>query len=503
MKVKTHLFSIKSNLDSLLFALTGFFIIQIFSKHGGIGISPDSVTYISAARHLVQGKGFISFENLPVVDFPFGYPLFLSIVSFITRLDPLQFGPVLNGILFGTVLYSSGAIMNGFNEKPSTWYKRILLVCILFSPALQEVYTLLWSETIFILLVLLFIVSISKYLKHLTTGWLFLSIIICSVACLTRYAGVFLIMTGGFLIFFNKSLSWRTRIFHSLIFGILSFSLILVNIIRNMAVTGFATGMRLKNNTSLLNIMEYFGDVFCDWLMLKRIPALAALLTLSVIVYFIFSMIYSKRKIKSPSQLEYVISLTGLMYCIFMAISSRLTRYELFTNRLLSPMFIPLLWSISWWIPGFISKRTQRMQWIWGISFCAIAVLFLRIEYLADYEYYDGVKDAGVPGYTEDPYVQSEIAQFIEKNKTIFKPQMSIYSNAGDAMYFTTGLPVRQLPGIAIPSQVQQYYRTKNNYLVWFQDLDNPDMPALDSILKNKDMILLKQLSDGAVYVTK
>jgi hypothetical protein len=503
MKVKTNLFSIKSNLDSLLFALMGFFIIQIFSKHSGIGVSPDSVTYLSAARHLVQGKGFISFENLPVVDFPFGYPFFLSIVSFITRLDPLQFGPVLNGILFGTVLYSSGAIMNGFNEKPSTWYKRILLVCILFSPALQEVYSLLWSETVFILLVLLFIVSISKYLRHLTAGWLFLSIIICSVACLTRYAGVFLIMTGGYLIFFNQSLSWRTRIFHSLIFGTLSFSLILVNIIRNMAVTGFATGMRLKNNTSLLNILEYFGDVFCDWLMLKRIPALAALLTLSVVAYFIFSMIYSKRKIKSTSQLEYVISLTGLMYCIFMAISSRLTRYELFTNRLLSPMFIPLLWSISWWIPGFVSKKSFKMKWIWGVSFFTIAVLFLRIEYLADYEYYDGVKDAGVPGYTEDPYVQSEIAQFLEKNKNIFESNMSIYSNAGDAMYFTTGLAAHQLPGIAIPSQVQQYYRTKNNYLVWFQDLENPDMPALDSILKNKNMTLLKRLSDGAVYITR
>jgi hypothetical protein len=214
-------------------------------------------------------------------------------------------------------------------------------------------------------------------------------------------------------------------------------------------------------------------------------------------------MIYSKRKIKSPSQLEYVISLTGLMYCIFMAISSRLTRYELFTNRLLSPMFIPLLWSLSWWIPGFISKKPLKMKWIWRLSFFIISLLFLRIEYLTDYEYYDGVKDAGVPGYTEDPYVQSQIAQFLGKNKNIFEPQMSIYSNAGDAMYFTTGLPVRQLPGIAIPSQVQQYYRTKNNYLVWFQDLDNPDMPSLDSILKNKDMTLLKQLSDGAVYVTK
>jgi Dolichyl-phosphate-mannose-protein mannosyltransferase len=503
MKVKTHLFSIRTNLDSLLAALVGFFIVQIFSKHSGIGVSPDSVTYISAARNLVHGNGFISFENLPVVDFPFGYPLFLSIISFITRLDPIQFGPVLNGFLFGSVLYTSGSVMNGFHGKPSPFYKRILLICILFSPALQEVYSLFWSETIFILLVLLFIISIAKYLEHGTLGWLYLCIIFCSIACLTRYAGVFMIMTGLFLIFFNPSRSWRSRIFHCLIFGGLSFSLVLINIIRNLTVAGFATGMRLKNTTSLLKIFEYFGDVFCDWLMIKRIPVVAALLTISVMTYFIFSMIYLKRKIKSSAQFEYVIALTSLMYCIFMAISSRLTRYELFTNRLLSPMFIPLLWSISWWIPGFISKKSQKIKWVWGISFCAIAVLFLRIEYLADYEYYDGVKDAGVPGYTEDPFVQSDIVQFIEKNKEIFKPALPIYSNAGDAAYFITGLPVLQLPEIAFPSRVQQYYASKNNYLIWFQDLDNPDMPPLDSILNNKNMIVLKQFSDGAVYITK
>ena len=71
---------------------------------------------------------------------------------------------------------------------------------------------------------------------------------------------------------------------------------------------------------------------------------------------------------------------------------------------------------------------------------------FLNIQLAADYEYYDGVKDAGVPGYREDPFVQSEIVQFVEKNKSIFDPRLPIYSNAGEAVYFVSGLPARQLP---------------------------------------------------------
>ena len=112
-----------------------------------------------------------------------------------------------------------------------------------------------------------------------------------------------------------------------------------------------------------------------------------------------------------------------------------------------------------------------------------------------------------MPGYREDPFVQSEIVQYLEKNKNIFDPRFSIYSNAGDAVYFITGLPALQLPFIDFPTKVEGYYNGYYNhrpeYLVWFRDLDNPSMPDLKSILQHKDMLPVKELSDGAVYLTK
>ncbi len=502
MKVKSHLFSLSNNLDSILAALIGFFLIQIFSKYSGIGISPDSVTYLSAARHLVHGKGFISFDDLPVVDFPFAYPFFLSIISFFTRMDPLQFGALLNGFLFGILLYVSGGIMNGFN-KPSVWYKRILLICILFSPAIQEVYSYLWSETIFLILILIFIISISNYLRQHTKGWLLISILICSLACLTRYAGVFLIITGLCLIFFSGAFTWRKKILDCLLFGSISLSLLLINIIRNLKDTGLAMGPRPRNDEGILKIMEYFGGVLCDWLLLDRKPLLAITLTFVLVILFAITIIFNKNSKKSKYGFEYVMAVTGLIYCIFMIITSSYTRYEQFTNRLLSPIFIPLLWSFSSWIPGFINKKSVKLKWVFGILFLLIVVWFLNIQLRADYEYYDGVKDAGIPGYREDPFVQSEIVQFLEKNKNIFDPRMPIYSNAGEAVYFVTGMAARQLPFLDFPAQVQHYYAGNNNYLVWFNDLDNPSMPDLKSILQHKNMVAVKEFPDGAVYVTK
>lgn len=502
MKVKQHLFSISKNLDSLLVALAGFVLIQIFSNHSGIGVSPDSVTYLSASRHLATGGGFRSFDQLPVVDFPVGYPVFLTIISFFTRLDPLLYGSWLNGILFGILLYTCGSMMNGFYQR-NGWYKRILLVCILFSPALQEVYSMLWSETIFLLLILFFIISISNFIREMKMKWLFVAAIICSIACLDRYAGIFMVPVGVSLIFFNQRDPLHKRLMRCLLFSGISLSLFLINIIRNYFLTGFLMGQRQKGDLSFFRIIEYFGGVFCDWILVGRMPGVAVMLTLAVLVIFSLTIFFTYKHRQANYEIEYASAAIGLMYCVFMLLSSFLTRYEQFTNRLLAPMFIPLLWSLSWWIPGFIGRRSYRMKWISGFIFLLVAALFLNIQLAADYEYYDGVKDAGIPGYREDEFTQSGIVQFVEKNKVIFDPHFPIYSNAPDAVYFITSLPAIQLPQVVFPEKVRHYYESENGYLVWFNDLENPEMPKLDSILQKKNMLLLKQVPDGAVYFSK
>ena len=502
MKVKPNLFSPYNNLDSILAAVAGFILIQIFSKHSGIGVSPDSVTYISAARHLTQGSGFVAFDNAPVTDFPFGYPFFLTILSFFTRLDPLKFGSILNGVLFALLLYLSGSIMNGF-KNPSGWYKRIILACIILSPAMQEVYSLLWSETVFLPLILLFIVSITNYLGRPGLKWLWISAVVCAVACLTRYAGIFLVPAGLCLIFFNKENKWRQRIIHCIVFGSFSVSLLLINIIHNLSLTGLATGPREKSSAGILTILENFGAVISDWLLLDRVRAFAISASVIVVIFFTATVVITRQIGKIKYGLEYVTAVTGLAYCVFMLVSSLFTRYEQFTSRLLSPMFILLLWSVSWWIPEFIAGQSYRLKWLYGSAVLLITAWFMNTQLQSDFEYYDGVKDAGIPGYQEDPFVQSDIVQWIEKNKTVFDPRLPVFSNAGDAFYFITGFAARQVPFTVFPVKVKQYYLSNNNYLVWFRDLDNPDMPDLHDILENKNMAVLKEFPDGAVYVTR
>ncbi|MDP4129345.1 MAG: hypothetical protein Q8939_04220 [Bacteroidota bacterium] len=501
MKVNSRLFSLSTNLDSLIAAVIGFLIIQTFSRHSGIGVSPDSVTYISAARHLLEGHGFRAFDDFPVVDFPAGYPFFLAGVSFFTRLDPLQYGALLNGFLFGTLIYLCGTVMNGFYHT-SKWYKRVMLCCLILSPALLEVYSMLWSETLFLLLMMLFTIAIKKYLEKPGTKWLLISAALVSLACVTRYAAIVLVGIGLFLIFFEGRPSFGRRIRHCLYFGMVSVLLLLVNLIRNETITHLATGARQKSNHSLMPNIQYFGDVLSDWLLIDRKPGVSIFITGIALAIFILAMLWCYFRRKTERRYEYILAATGLFYCLFMLISASLSRYEQFTSRLLSPMYIPLLWSTSFWIPSFVSGKVKPVKLLYTGLALAVAAFFLNIELSEAYETYDGVKDAGIPGYFEDPFPQSEIVQFLEQYKPEFKPGYRIYSNAGDAVYLFTGLPARLLPQWVFPDEIRKYYQEKNNYLVWFNDVDNPDMLNEQTVIRNKGMILIKKLQDGAVFVT-
>jgi hypothetical protein len=165
-------------------------------------------------------------------------------------------------------------------------------------------------------------------------------------------------------------------------------------------------------------------------------------------------------------------------------------------------MFIPMIWCAGFWVPSFAARRRKAGKRLFLFAASVAAAVLLVVQLSADYETWDGVKDAGIPGYFEDPFPQSEIVRFIESYKGKFRPGYPIYSNAGDAVYLFTGLPARLLPQDVFPKEIRKYYQEKNDYLIWFNDVDNPDLLDEQSVISNKGMILIKKLPDGAVYIS-
>jgi hypothetical protein len=199
---------------------------------------------------------------------------------------------------------------------------------------------------------------------------------------------------------------------------------------------------------------------------------------------------------------EDIAALFCLVFAGFMLVTATFSKYELFSSRLLCPLFMPLLWALTGWLPRWVVGRSGARRWIMPALGLVVWIGFQYNQLSQDYETYDGVKDAGIPGYTEDPWPDSPLITFLQKNKPLFTPGYRIYSNGADAFYLYTGIRCILLPEKVFPKEVDKYYGGGHQFLVWFNDIDNPDVLALPEILKHKTLITLKQFSNGSIYIT-
>ena len=492
---------IKKNLDSLAFAAAGFFIIYLFTRHNGIGICPDAVIYTTGAENLITNGSFTDFKHEPIIDFPAFYSIFLAGISWITGSKIIAFAPYLNAFLFALVIFLAGNIMERF-EFRSKWYKAAALSCIVLSPGLLEVYSMMWSETLFILFIMFFVMAMHRYLQSNSKKALIAAAVITALACITRYVGITIIATGGILILFNSKLSFRKRFIDGMIFFIIGSSLFAINLYRNYQLSGTLTGDRLPSVTPLITNIHHAGVVFSNWLPFANGNyAMTIVLTIGMIAILIMICLKQFLKHRRIANYESIAAFFALFYVSFMIVTATLSRFETLNSRFISPPFIFLVWSVSSWLVPFFQRMKMPAK-KWSLSALGIVMLlgFQWNQLAADAETWDGVKDAGIPGYTEDGWTRSETVLFVENDSLFFKKDYTIYSDAYDALWWFTKRPGQFLPAKEDQDCQQEFLEDPHCYVVWFDDGEDDDRVDKDFLTQTKKMKLVKQFSDGAIY---
>lgn len=502
MNVSLLLQWFKKHGDSLLASLAGFIIIYLFTKHGGIGISPDSIAYTSTARNLIAGKGFFIFGGHPLVDFPVFYPLFLSFVMFVTGLDVIACAPVLNGMMFSGVIFLSGVIMERFIRR-SKWYKGILLVAIATSPSLIEVYSMLWSETLFIILSLLFIFSLHRYYRNHSMRSLLMPAIVAAIAFDTRYAGITFVAVGELLLFLDKQLKWKQKVKHLVTFGVIGCSFVTINLIHNAFATGLVTGKRQKGVTPLSDNIAYSGNVLSDWTSLwGNSHVFFIIVGLLVIALFVWLFVKNLKKKQDYHSYENIVIAFFIVYVGFIILSSTISRYEKINNRLLSAAFLPFLWGITYKVPTWIrALKRKRHKWGVGIIFTVIAVAVCSNYYSINAENYSFMRESGIPGYTEDCWRQSPTVTFLQRNRIYFNADSVVYSNHNQAVYFYTNYAVDAVPERAYKDDVKMFKDESPIVLIWFYTDPNPEILSLRDIKRSKKLKVLHTFDDGTIFL--
>ena len=176
-----------------LLGLLGASLILLRTAEYGAGLVQDSALYISVARNLLEGNGFVRLNGHPLRDaFPF-FPLALAFVGLFGP-DAVDAARHVNAAAFGLTIF-----------VVTVWLRcrvqsRFLVVWAGFACALSislaKVSVLALTEPLFILLIVLSLLALDRFLDTNRRSFLLLAATCAGMACLTRHIGVTLIGSG-------------------------------------------------------------------------------------------------------------------------------------------------------------------------------------------------------------------------------------------------------------------------------------------------------------------
>jgi|694.fasta_scaffold116754_2 hypothetical protein len=469
--------------DAWLTSTLASFLIFLFTRHSGIGLSPDSIAYLSTAEHIAQSFSFTDFSGAPLINFPLGYPVFLACTKWLFSY------PLLNSFLFSGLLFMNAAIMKRMRFT-NTYIRFFFLLLFACCAPLLEVYSMLWSETLFLFLLLLLLLLLQQYAQDSNIKKLVLASLVCSLLCSVRYAGISFLLAGTTVIFFQPNINWSKKIKHGLIFVFITASLAAFNVLRNRFVSGTLTGVRQEAQRNFWENIHDTGAVISYWL--PTTNTISVIILSLIVLFAVIVIIYSFLK---ETKIEKIIAFFFLSYIGFILVIASISRFETLSNRLLIPAFIPffLLWYHIICIGAANAKKLIR--WATLIFFSISYTATQYHQYQQNKASWEGIAYAGIPGYAEDMWTRSAILAHIRKNSI---PKAGVvYSNANDALYYGTKRNAKALPHKDIPREIKSYDHESSLILVWFFYGENSDLISLPRALQKRSIQKSYQFNDG------
>jgi len=425
--------------------LVGAAIVLIGTARFGIATSPDSAAYLSAARSLVAGNGFIRYDDEPYTHWPPMVPLLLAAAGRI-GIEQLTAFRYVNAACFGLTVLLTGLTLGDRVLSLRVW--RIGMAAVLCAYPLVRINVYAWSEGVFVLFLVLFARSLDAYLRK-PSLWIILG---CGVwaacAILTRYIGLIVVPVGLWIIFLGIRRSPGRAIRDAALFLILAMTPIVIWLIRNQTVSGTPTGWRTEVRAPLWRNAWLMADAVSQWILPEVIPtaircaALAAFLALILILWIR----YEKQHSVIPGGLRSAawspwVCLTATYALGLVVATSTIELGATLDQRFASPLFIPMLVIL---VPAtelvFSNARLFGNRWLWrsaGLAVC-VWIGYLAIGTAGTVWYY-GWRGGGfsAPQWRESPTIA-----YLRANPL----PGEIHSNHPSVIYLLTGRNAKFLP---------------------------------------------------------
>ncbi len=490
-------------------AVAGAGLVLLSTARYGVGISPDSTIYLEVARDFLSGRafGYLIEDTLvwSMLWYPPLYGMMLALIGLVTRADPAVFAHLANAVLFGLVIFLSSRLFRTCHRWPRGY--ALLGVCaVLFSIPLSEVYAMVWSESLFIPLVLLYLLAAQRYWE--SAGMLSLAVMTLStaLACLTRYIGIPLVAAGAITVVLASGAGLRKRLARAFVFAIASSLPIGLWLLRNYRLTETFFGDRGPTRHSFLHGIVASAKTVLFWFVpgpgpgTKYIVLVCAAIALVALISSRAARMGVLRGLKAVVSDYLPILMVLVSYVVLLSIAG-ISDAQI-ESRTLSPVYVPLLalflglgsrlLSPAQGRFGAIASRVPMILLALWLCFPLTSVVLSAARRFRD----------GAGGYSTKTWRESETVMHTQQ--LLSAGYARLYSNGPDALRALLGASGNQTPRRTAGSidDLKGIWPAENGaILVWLDNVWWRDyLYSVEELKEIADLDEVAHLSDGAIY---
>ena len=363
-------------------------ILVFVSTRSGMGISWDSTDYMAVGRNMASGIGTLDVVGLPMTVRPPGISSLICVGDWLGLMPSASF-VLMNTVSAGVSTFFAMLILKKANIRTPIAISTLAIIA--FSPSLLNMYSMAWSEPVFIALVMvaLWIALSPRSLSvHLILGVLF------AFMFFVRYVGPFYSFPIAVVaIFFQSRKSGLVK--STFLIGAIYFVSLIPQYLwlqRNETIDGTLTGARQGAGGSYFEPIKTMLGTFGSWIVghdpldgnggiylnsndYSSIMKVAGYLFGSLLVLIVLFLAKSDKRNKTAAHVCFGLFFVSLFYMIFSVV--RFVHLEIgpLDNRMMSGIFIPLMLVL-----GIGLDSILRNNFLKQISVLAFAAVFITIS---------------------------------------------------------------------------------------------------------------------------
>lgn len=470
----------------------------------GIGASPDSVAYIHQARVLSEGGSLFRMGT----QWPPFYPLILAGTAAISG-DPYLGARWLHALLFCVNVALFGVLLLRTSQS-----RRIAVVGVLLlvsATPILTVHAFAWSEPAFLLLVMMSLGLLAVHLSGPRLSVLALAAILTGLACLTRYAGMPLVLVGATLLLFRRAPVFKKRLAEAALFVGVALALPAAWFAGVLAAGGSASRAVAFHPLGRTQLWQAVFTV-TDWL---HAPATTPFAVRLLLVGLLLSaggtvLFWRRRTLVAPTWRAAFVRLLlffVLSYWGFLALSiSFLDANTPLDDRILAPVYVAGLFLViagAWRLAQTATKRPLVRH-----AVTAALGLFVVVQLASAASWVREQHNTGL-GYSSPAWLQSATLEAVRA----LPVDAVIYSNAPEAIDLLARREALSLPrknaamlgernaGYEDDIAALQLALETGAVLVYFDAVANRPVVSLPELEERMSLTAADRLPDGALYV--